>query len=171
MKNIMSVQTAEKGLKEPKKTVQPVTEATPSASNPFDLSKLDPKTVAMAEKMGIPLNAIMIYLNSVEERFRDIESTLPGKVADALQQRAAQRQAQAQAAQPQQTQQAKGGGADLNTLLQLVAGGGGEQNSQLNQLAMESLRASINQGNAITAAVISKITGKAVTDVAASLTT
>ena len=158
-------------MTEPKKTAPPATEAMPSASSPFDLSKLDQKTVAMAEKMGIPLNAIMIYLNSVEERFRDIESTLPGKVADALQQRAAQRMAEAKAAQPQNPQPPASGGGGWEQYLPMILGGGGGETSELNKLAMESLRASINQGNAITAAVISKITGKAVTDVAASLTT
>lgn len=146
-----------------------VAEQTPANANPFDLSKMDPKAVAMAEKAGIPLTQMMLYMNSVEERFRDIESTLPGKVADALQQRAIQRQAAMQAAQPQQPQQqARGGGMDQIPWAQILGGGGGED-SPMQKLAMESLRASINQGNAITAAVVSKITGKAVTEIAADL--
>ena len=160
-------------MTELKKIAQPVTEATPLVSNPFDLSKLDPKTVAMAEKMGIPLNAIMIYLNSVEERFRDIESTLPGKVADALQQRAAQRQAQIQAAQPQQPQPPARGGGGMDGIPwgQILGSGGGgnEGQAKLNAMAYSALDASIKQGNAITAAVISKMTGKAVSEVVEDL--
>ena len=134
------------------------------------LKGVSPDKIKLAESMGIPLNGIMAWANGVDQKFKEIEvwthsvsNTIKG--LDPLVDLAKKMgQAQQQTQQTGQTQ-AQGGlgglGALLPAVMQAFAGGGGN-----NDLANKALASQINMANAITNAVISKIAGKATSDVA-----
>ena len=122
----LSVRSVEQELKEKKKNAQPAeaqtqkndssvvapedvhteqTEASDVPVMPFDLSKVDPAKIELAEKMGIPIKQLIAWAASVEVRFaaiqRDIASA-PDAVVKALKAEAAKGQ-QAMAQRMQQT--------------------------------------------------------------------
>lgn len=154
-------------MEEPKpETVKPV-------FDPKEIEKQIPKAFRGVIKPF--LEPIGNWVESVEARFKILSEEMPKQIVDQLQARA--RQAQQQQIQAMQTAgnpTTANGGINLGTIGQFAQlipyfmGGG--QNSELNKLAMQALTANIGMAQAITNAVVSKITGKATTEVAQELT-
>lgn len=77
------------------KNVQAVEAKTPDTSTeqpalPFDISKIPPESLQMAESVGIPIRQIVNWASSVEARLNEIAKTLP----EYIQQKFAEQQTQ-----------------------------------------------------------------------------
>jgi hypothetical protein len=162
---------------------EPPKEATVEAAAPtmpFDLSKVDPKKIELAEEMGIPIKQLINWAASVEVRFGAISKNLeeaPQKVVAALKAEAVKRQTEA----VQQTQQGgeprKGGGMGLGDLVALakeagLTGGGGGMDEEMLKLTKEMMHMNIDRmrqdmgfTDAIKNAIVTKIASKAVTEI------
>lgn len=162
----------------------PDVSVTPSGEVPvkppmaFDISKIDPKTLKMAEDVGIPIVEIIQWANSVEQRLEIMQNQMPQQIRGALEQAIeAQRQKQMEQIRAMQTTQPSvegGGGGNIQSLLPLIlqglsGGGGGGGDSELLQLSkemmklnMDSIRTDIDFSKALKNALVAKIAGKAV---------
>ena len=171
MKEKKNVQVAEEKTLEQDKPqvnagVNTVNDAGQPRSLPFDVSNVNPKSLEMAEKFGIPIKAILSWAQSVEERLNVISEEMPkavGREIESAIARAKQQQATASGQAPNP------GGVGMGSLLQLLPallGSGGGDSELYKQAAVEALKAQTRMTQAITNAVVSKIFGKATTDVA-----
>lgn len=150
----------------------------PSVELPFDLSKIDPKTLARADSLlegtGFSIQKLADWANDQTLKTALIIENMPSKetvkagIGEALSEMAKQ----AAARQQQMIQQGMpqgGSGANLGQIISLLSDSGGGVNEQMVKLQTELMRASIDnmkQGasnsKAITDAVVSRITQKAI---------
>ena len=170
--------------KTPKKNVPTVTKPTedaetvpseqPQAPMAFDLSKVDPEILKTADKMGIPLGAIIQWANSVENRLQLMQDQMPQQIQQAMEQ-AIENARQKQIQQYRETVQQGGGsptpGPGVMSLLGQLApllGGGGQDSEMVNltkemmKVNIESMKTDIGFSKAIKNALVAKITGKAI---------
>lgn len=166
-----------------KKNVQPAEEKKPDQEDKEPIrepsikdiiSGIDPGKVKMAEKMGIPLTALIEYMAYQEQKLNIVIQNMPKKEDMAATFKMGLKQLQEEGVKQMQQQgsiPAKGGGqwAQLIPLIMKMASGGGED-SQLSGLAMTALKSQIGMSQAITNAVVAKIMGKATSDVADAVT-
>lgn len=151
-------------------------EASDVAALPFDLSTLDPKKIQLAESMGIPIRQLIAWTISVERRFKIIAeevATAPQKVVDALKAeglKAQQERLKQGGVQPQQDSR-RLGLTDLVSVLQ-SGGGGGGMDAEMMKLTKDMMSMNIQRmkndmgfTDAIKKAIVSKIAGKATTDI------
>lgn len=149
-------------------------EETTVAPMPFDISKVDPDKIKMAEDFGIPIRALAQWASSVEARFNALEQNLPKEIKQAFQQTIeAERQKQFEQMKkmgqnPQAPQQGGGLGIGIGDILRLVTQGGGgdsemtQLTKDLMRLNLERMKADMGFTDAIKDAVVRKIAGKAV---------
>jgi len=143
---------------------QEPSQETIAPSMPFDLSKVDPEKIKMAEELGIPVGQIINWAASVELRFAAISKNLeeaPQKVVEALKAEALKRQTEvAQQMQQQQPQQGGGGGlGQLAPLLNLLGSSGGSSamQDQMMQKMFEKTMQGMDLSNALTKAMIIRL--------------
>jgi len=144
----------------------------------ISLEDFDPKKVAMAEEMGIPLRKLVDWVNQTDVVVKILVQNMPNQeqiesaMTNAIQ-KAQQRQREeySKAVQGGKVPQG-GGGIGLGDILRAVGGGGGGQDEEMQKLTkemlkvnIESIRADIGFSKAIKGALVAKITGKAVGDV------
>ena len=146
----------------------------PSApAMPFDFSKIDPEKIKMAEDFGIPVGQIITWASTVEARLNAIQVEMEPAIQKAMEaaiENARQKQLAAMQQMGQNTPQG-GGGFNLDQLLPaLISSGGGGMDEEYMTLAKDALKSQIGMSTAITNAVVSKIIGKAATEVAAVVT-
>lgn len=151
-----SVETATKDIPEDK------TEETHVQAMPFDLSKVDPEKIKLAEEMGIPISQLVAWANSVEARFRIIEEEMPKKTAEALMQIAEKRRQEmiAQGQRNPQMAQGMGGLMQLAPLLQVLGGSGGGSNPLMEKFvnaAVDKAMVGMDLSNAFMRAMIVKL--------------
>jgi hypothetical protein len=156
-------------------------------SQPFQLIppfKISNKAKGMAKAAGVDLNNVEAmaprindWAASVEDRLNTIISAIPNLPAQTIELLKAEAEKQRQAAMQQmqatgRTVPPQGGMGNIGSFLQMIAPflGGGGGDSELNALAKKALMSQINMGTAITNAVVSKIIGKATTEVASVVT-
>lgn len=122
------------------------------------------------------LDPLLVYFESVEQRLQVADQNFEkiggflermGPLVKLSDQIANAPQPPAGASNPQPQAPANIGGL-LQMLPMLLGSGGG--NDQLQKLAMNALTSQINMSSAITNAVVSKITGKATSEVAEAVT-
>jgi len=130
---------------------------------PFDLSQVDPKKIALAEEMGIPIKQLIDWATSVELRFAAIQKDIaaaPEEVVKALKAEAQKgQQATAQRIQQQGGQPQQGSGG-LGTILQLLSAGGGGGNPMQEKMMsamFEKTMMGMDLSNALTKAMILKL--------------
>lgn len=143
----------------------------------IDMSGVDPKAVKMAEKFGVPVGAIIRWAQFQEARVARIEEylqkTLPAEMKTAFQEALKSTASSIQPQSPTTGAPPQAAGNLLSMLSQfapMVMGGSGS-NDELNALAMTALKSQIKMSDAISQAVISKIMGKATSEVAEAVTT
>ena len=134
----------------------------PSDFMPFDLSKVDPKKIELAEEMGIPIKQLIGWAESVEMRFAAISKNLedaPQKVVEALKAEALKRQNEMAQQMQQQPQQGGGGLGQLAPLLNLLGSGGGSNPLQdkMMEAMFEKTMMGMDLSNALTKAMIIKL--------------
>jgi len=124
----------------------------------------------MAKKFGVDLNQIVDWAKSVELRLNIIAQNVPTKedLPKAMEQVMIKLRNQQVAAMENQPSPKGGGASELMQILGAVGGGGG--NPELEKLTMQVLTSQINMSQAITNAVVAKITGKATSEVAEAIT-
>ena len=128
---------------------------------PFDLSKVDPKKIALAEEMGIPIKQLIGWAASVELRFAAIQQNLedaPQQVVEALKAEALKRQTEI-AQQMQQQGGSPQGGGGLGALAQLLPllGGGNPMQDKMMNMMFEKTMMGMDLSNALTKAMIIKL--------------
>jgi len=145
-----------------------------AAEFPFDISTLDDKKLALAQEMGIPLKGILQWIVSVEKRFKIVEEEMPAKVVEALQNAARKRQEQYRQQGEDQGQTGSGQGIGLRDVLSLMGqgSGGSSFDEEMTALYKDMLKTNIMRmkqdmgfTDAIKNAIVTKIAGKAATDV------
>jgi len=153
-------------------STEPTEEA--NVAFPIDLSKVDPKKLALAEEMGIPIAQILTWMRSVEQRFKIVEEEMPAKVVEALQNAARKRQEQYRQQTEGQGQTGSGQGIGLRDVLSLMGqgSGGSSFDEEMVGLYKDMLRENIlsikqdrNFTQSIKNAIVTKIAGKAATEV------
>jgi len=150
-------------------------------AEPLDLSSIDPKMLKMASKMGIPLEQIINWASSVEQRLNAIQQEMPAQIQKSMEaaiesQRQKQIQALQQAAAAGGGQQPMGGGGiGLMDIIKLAAGsgGGGGMDEEMQRLTREIMRANLDRikqdasfTDAIKTAIVTKIAGRAASTIA-----
>lgn len=172
-------------------TEKPKEERSPNASTsstdtkpklPFDLSKIDPAKIQMAEDAGIPIRGMLQWIMSTEGKLaaqgkalqliienmpnpKQIETAMRDAIHDFARQAPT---TPTEGGQP--GGQKQGGGSMENMFMKLMLSeGGGGSNAMMEKLQVELLTASIANmkadaanSRAITTAVVSQITGKAI---------
>ena len=133
-----------------------------SPAMPFDLSKVDPKKIEIAEEMGIPIKQLIGWASSVEMRFAAIQQNLedaPQKVVEALKAEALKRQTENAQQMQQQPQAQQGGG--LGALAQFLpllgSGGSNPMQEQMMTKMFEKTMQGMDLSNALTKAMIIKL--------------
>lgn len=182
----MNVRSVEHLSEKTKKNVQPAEVKTPEADSPVAAAEdvpvmpftLSPKQIRKAEAIGLPVNELLQWATSVEQRFqiiaRDVAKA-PERVVDELQKRA-------QAAQQQRIQQMKqegvnpqqgGRGGSVIQALQLaqqsgILGGGGgideemmKMQKEIMSMSIQRMKADIDFTQTIKNAIVGKISAKA----------
>ena len=132
---------------------------------PFDLSKVDPEKIAVAEKMGIPIRQLIAWAVSVEQRFQIIAADIakaPERVVEELKAEAVRNQKQMMERGEQQGQPIRQGrGSILQTALTAAIHGDQQSSSpfqeKMNRLMMEKTMMGMDLSNALTKAMIIKI--------------
>ena len=137
------------------------------SSVPFDLSKIDPKKVALAEEMGIPISQLIKWTASVEERFNIIMQNLadaPQKVVEALKSEAVKNQTEQIQRMREQGGQGRSGGllGGLSELMPLVSAFGGSSSSnpfqdKMMEMMFQKTIQGMDLSNALTKAMIIKL--------------
>jgi len=140
----------------------------------FDLAELEKK---IPKAFRGYLKPVMDWADSVEARLNAIQQEMPAQIQGAME-AAIENARQKQIAAMQQARQnmPQGGGGGLGGLFDgitlkdiLGSGGGGGLDAEYMQLAKDALKSQIGMSTAITNAVVSKIVGKAATDVASAV--
>lgn len=180
-KKTKNVQRAAEKTPEENKTssevsAQEQTETLDIPAMPFDLSKVDPKKIALAEEMGIPIKQLIDWASSVEKRFqiiaRDVAAA-PQKVVEALKTEATKAQ-QARLKHFQETGN-QGQGQNrrsgvVGELLSVLQGGGLsggvdeemlKMQKQMFGLNIQRMKKDMDFTDAIKNAIVTKIAGKA----------
>lgn len=161
-----------------KKNVQPVAEETQSIGKPLDLSAIDPKMLKMASKFGIPLEEIINWAQSVEQRLNVMQQEMPEQIQRSMEAAIeSQRQKQIAAYQQAASQPQQQGGGGFGGMAQLLpqilqmAGGGG-QDEELNKLTKAIMAANLDRiksdasfTDAIKNAIVTRIAGKAAANI------
>lgn len=132
-----------------------------------DLSKVNPQILRMVENAGLPIERVLSWASSVEQRFKELENFAPTlkKIDDALTQ-AAQRQQQPQPPQmeiPQQIPQPYNPASFVNLLPAIaeMLKGQPPQDDLLTTLARNSLQADIDLSKTLKNSIMSQILSKA----------
>ena len=177
--------TVEPESTKPKIVAPPAEEQRPDVAEveaePFDLASIDPKMLKMASRMGIPLEQIINWASSVEQRLNAIQQEMPAQIQKSMEaaiesQRQKQIQALQQAAAAGGGQQPMGGGGiGLMDIIKLAAGsgGGGGMDEEMQRLTREIMRANLDRikqdasfTDAIKTAIVTKIAGRAASTIA-----
>jgi len=130
----------------------------------------------MAEELGIPVGQILNWMNTVEVRFQAIEENMPEQIQNAMSKaienaQTKQREAYAKAMQEGKDPQGQGGGQGLGQLMRflpMLMGGGGQDSEmaaltkEMMKVNIESIKTDIGFSKAIKNALVSKITGEAI---------
>ena len=140
----------------------------------FDLAELEKK---IPKAFRGYLKPVMDWADSVEARLNAIQQEMPAQIQGAMEaaiENARQKQIAAMQQARQNMPQGGGGGFggglfDGITLKDILGGGGGGMDGEYMQLAKDALKSQIGMSTAITNAVVSKIVGKAATDVASAV--
>ena len=156
-------------------------EEAPSPVMPIDLSKVDKSKIKLAEEMGIPVGQILNWMGTVEARFNAIQEQMPQQIQQAMTQaienaQRRQREEYAKAVKDGTIPQGGGGGIGLGDILKVIggSGGGGESwvDAEMKGMFKDMIRTNLTSRKRETSilenvgvAVISKITGKTVSDV------
>lgn len=152
-------------MRKPKENVQPATEPTPTEQI-TETPAVEPSPAAAPSPLKLTIQERLDYIEKqfieIDKNFQQI-GTFLGKMEPLikLSDQLAQQQASPTAANPS-------GAPNILSLLAQFAPmltGGGGQDSEMAALGKDALRSQINMSKAITDAVISKITGKAVIEV------
>ena len=179
-----SAKTAEKSTKpeEPSETVsseQP--QEAPSEAPVISLKDFDPKKVAMAEEMGIPIKKLVDWVNVTEVRLQILAKSMPNqeqmtKAMEQAIQNAQQRQREEYAkrlSEGGQGQQAMG----LIQMLASLSGGGGGSDSEFAKIGKDFVMAKIDYMKAETSIlttlgkeVLSRVFAKGVKEVVKEVT-
>lgn len=123
------------------------TQEAPTEAMPFDLSKIDPKKLKLAEEMGIPVGQLIAWASSVEQRLQVMQDEMPQKTAQILMRIAEQRR-QEQIKQMQENPQLakRGGMSDLMQIAAMFGGGGaGGMDEEMMSLNKELMKASVQR--------------------------
>lgn len=144
----------------------------------IEIPKVTKDQIEAAKTFGIPLDMIFgvadkinVYVRSVEQRFSAIETNMPLVVQNSMAKAIQNAQAEAQKGMPQGAAQ-QGGGGTAQLLLQLLGSGGGGADEEMLKLTKEMMSMNIQRlkqdmgfTDAIKTAIVSKIAGKAVTEI------
>jgi len=142
----------------------------------FDLSKVDPEKIRMAEELGIPIGQLISWANSVEVRLNAIQKEMPEQIRGAMTKAIEDAQAKARERVQGTPRQATAGGSQgseiVNFLKEAIFSGGGGGDEELRNLQKEMYRANIDSikhradlSDKVVEAVISKIVAKGVKDI------
>jgi len=149
-------------------------------SIPFDIGKIDPEKLKMAEELGIPLNGILQWVVQTDAKVNFILENLPTeegiekgleRTLEKLRQKAIQQQKEAFARGGGGGGGGQGGGGlgQIAQLAQLFGGGGGGMDEEMMNLNKTFIRVSIanmqkraDASDRIVDAVVTKIAGKAI---------
>lgn len=149
-------------------------------SCPIDLSKVDPEKIKMAEDFGIPVRALVAWLQQIDSTNKAIIANLPAIVKQGTMetineiQQNYEAKMKERATQLQQQPQGGGGsGGMMSDFMRFIMSqGGGGQDSEMNQLSKDLLKASIDRikreagyTEQIVNAVVTNIASKAVKNV------
>jgi len=164
-------------LKKTKKVAPPVEEQRPETVEPapaFDVSEIEKK---IPKAFRGYIKPIVAWAQSVEQRFKAIEASMPEQIKNAMGEaikEAQQRQFEAMK-QNLPTQPGPGapmpGGMNLGQIAQMLPYifGGGGQDSEMLEISKDLMRAQVERikndmgfTDAIKNAIVSKLTGKAV---------
>jgi alanyl-tRNA synthetase len=171
----------EKLLEKQNQNAQPVTEPKPveEVTSPFPKEEIEKAfNNPLLKSFKKYLDPLMSYFESVEARLQAADKNfevIAGTINKlepliSLSAQVAQRQIQPQA---QAVPTSPTSGLDMASLMNIVAqavgSGGGGGNDLLQALSMESLRADIELSKTLKSAVVSKIAGKAVSEVTGSV--
>ena len=132
---------------------------------PFDLSKVDPKKVELAEEMGIPIKQLIGWASSVEQRFTIIQQNLaeaPQKVVEALKAEAHKRQTEMAQQMQRGGETQQGGGVGLRDVIALakeagITGGSNPLQDKMMESMFEKTMMGMDLSNALTKAMIIKL--------------
>lgn len=145
-----------------------------SGDLPFDLSNVDPKTLAkvdaMLEGTGFSIQKLANWANSMEFRVRAMQEEMPEVVQKAMEQaimKARNAEMQRMEQMRQQGGGGGGGGGTATLLREIISSGSGAMDEDMLNLQKEMMRMSIEGmktdigfSKAIKVALVSKITGK-----------
>ena len=132
-------------------------------SMPFDTSKISPEMLETAKNLGLPVEEIVKWAESVEMRFAIISKNLedaPQKVVEALKAEALKRQNEMAQQMQQQPQQGGGGLGALGQLAPLLGALGGGSNplqDKMMEAMFEKTMMGMDLSNALTKAMIIKL--------------
>ena len=151
----------------------------------ISLEDFDPKKVAMAEEMGIPIKKLVDWVNVTEVRLQILAKSMPNqeqmtKAMEQAIQNAQQRQREEYAKAVADGTISKGGGGggigEAIKFFKEIGGGGGGQDEEMMKLTKEMMRVNIDAmrtdigfSKAIKNALVAKITGKAIGETAKSI--
>lgn len=153
----------------------------------ISLDDIDPKKIAMAEEMGIPIGKLVNWVNQTDAKLNFVVKTLPQAVRMGIQEYVAEVQKQQKATYDKAVAEGNlpqgGGGGGLGQIIQAInrfgGGGGGESSwwdEEMKGLVKDTFKTNILRSKRETnilenvgIAVISKITGKTVGDVVKEL--
>lgn len=154
-------------LKKPEKNAQPVTEPTPTNPITEENSAVEPSPAAVPSPPKLTTQERLDYIEKqfveIDKNFQQIGVFL-GKMEPLVKLSDQLAQQQANPTAPAQGAAAPNILSLLSQFAPMLTGGG--QDSEMAALGKDALRSQINMSKAITDAVISKITGKAVVEVA-----
>ena len=180
-----TVPTVEKSTK-PEEPSETVSSEQPQEAPVISLKDFDPKKVAMAEEMGIPIKKLVDWVNVTEVRLQILAKSMPNqeqmtKAMEQVIQNAQQRQREAYAKAVKDGTIPQGGGQQAMGLIQmlapLMAGGGGGSDSEFAKIGKDLVIARIDQIKAETSIlttlgkeVLSRVFAKGVKEVVTEVT-
>lgn len=149
----------------------------------IDRSKISPKALEMAKKLGVDLEPIFKWAEGVDMKFQALQESLEPAVQGAIERTLTALQAKAQENEQEARRQyiekggappgRSGGGGNMEGMLMqaLLGGGGGGMDEEMLKLQREMMRASIDSvkadigfTQAIKGAFVQKLTGKVIGD-------
>ena len=165
------VQTAEKSTEKPS-DVEAVSET--QTTVPFDISKVDPEKIKMAEEFGIPVVELAQWAETVEARLVAIQEKMPQQIKTAMNE--AIKEAQQRQVEAMKNLPTGAGGGDkvgLGQIIGLLSGGGGggmdEEMVRLNKdILRESLTAMRRRSDLtekLVDAIVTRVASKAAGDI------
>lgn len=146
----------------------------------IDRTKISPKALKMAKELGVPLEPIFEWAESVDARFQAIQEHLEPAIQQAiektlvnLQRKAVEDQKKAMHAAIERgempRQPTRGGSPSLMDIIPLLTGGGGGMDAEMIALQKDMMRVGINSvkedigfTRAIKNAFVQKLTGKVI---------